>query len=503
MYQYFFGLSEKPFHTTPDPHFLFPSPSHQEALATLFYGVDQRQGFLTIIGEVGVGKTTVLRTFLEQLESTPNHSIFIYNPNLTFHSLLKNILEELGQPPSGRDTATLIQQLQDILIQEFRKGGTIVLLIDEAQNMPIATLENLRMLSNIETTTDKLIQIVLIGQPELDNLLNKVSLRQLKQRITLRSTIQPLTQKESMDYIEHRLAKAGTKSSTVFTKQALKLIVREAQGIPRRLNILCDNTLLTGYAYQQKPIPAKTAKEVIADIRGEDTQQQKKWLPVAIAAGLLLIITIPFLQANTQFLSFQSQKENDRELLTVNSAPDKPIRVEPSPLQDSPGKITQDDGTQQTTDPPLETLALSSFHKDSTMPSSLTEAHTNPHDSRIRNKQPPKKLSANEQTQTKIQPKHLSPANSAIYAKSSTDSIRKVPDSIQKKPSPIMKSPMKVLQVKRGDTLSELIRATYGKSSPKHVEWVLEHNPHILSARVLFPGQTVSFPPINLEQKRR
>jgi general secretion pathway protein A len=289
MYCKFYGIQQNPFHTTPDPEFLYLSPSHKQALGSIIYGVEERKGFIAVTGEVGLGKTTILRAFLSRT-SAEGTVIYLFNPHLSFTELLRKILQELNHDPGGRNEAELVTQLQQILVEEYRKGRTVILLIDEAQNMPVSTLENLRMLSNLETTKDKLIQIVLIGQPELDGLLHQHELRQLNQRIAVRATISPLSKKESYAYIKHRLLKAGSKTRPPFTRRALSLIIREAKGNPRVMNVLCDNALVTGLGYKRKLVSAGIAEEVIADLNGTTQRWAWKWIPASAGIGICAVL---------------------------------------------------------------------------------------------------------------------------------------------------------------------------------------------------------------------
>ena len=213
MYQHFYHLKKEPFHITPDPEFLFLSPSHKQALGSIIYGVKNRKGFIVITGEVGVGKTTILRSYLEGVTKEKTKIIYIFNANVSFQNLLRTIYKELGVLPKAEDVVEMLNELYQILMEEYKQGNTVLLIVDEAQNMPIRTLENLRMLSNLETSKDKLLQIVLIGQSEFENIINQHNLRQLKQRIAIRSTIVPFTEDESTAYIKHRLAKAASNGS--------------------------------------------------------------------------------------------------------------------------------------------------------------------------------------------------------------------------------------------------------------------------------------------------
>jgi general secretion pathway protein A len=268
MYLNFYNLKKEPFQITPDPEFLFLSTSHREALASIMYGVDQRKGFITITGEVGVGKTSVLRYYLEQVDKENIKTVYIFNPNVSFGGLLKTIFQKMGFDPKTEDPTEMVNDFHLILIDRYKQGRNMALIIDEAQNMPIETLENLRMLSNLETSKEKLVQIVLVGQPEFEETLKRQELRQLKQRIAIKTTIVPLTKEECRAYIQHRLTKASLNGSKVFTQSALRKIIAESQGIPRLINVLCDNALITGYGYQKKCITGRVADEVIADFKG-------------------------------------------------------------------------------------------------------------------------------------------------------------------------------------------------------------------------------------------
>jgi general secretion pathway protein A len=295
MYKNFYHLKKEPFHTTPDPEFLFLSPSHKQALGSIVYGVKNRKGFIVITGEVGVGKTTILRSYLESVDKQNTKVIYIFYANVSFRNLLRTIYKELGIDVKTDDVVEMLNNLYQILMEEYKRGNTVLLIVDEAQNMPIETLENLRMLSNLETSKDKLLQIVLIGQVEFEEILNLYKLRQLKQRIVIRSTILSLTEKESMAYINHRLGKAASNGSPVFTRGALKRIVKEANGVPRNLNILSDNALITGFGYKRKPVNTKIVNEVIADFNyhGEEKPSLLKW--VIPPAALFLFIVGLFL----------------------------------------------------------------------------------------------------------------------------------------------------------------------------------------------------------------
>ncbi|GAX61259.1 AAA ATPase [Candidatus Scalindua japonica] len=264
---------------------------------------------MAITGEVGVGKTTILRSYIKEIDQNSLKTIYIINANLSFKGLLKTIFDELEITLETDEVFEMVNCLHQVLIKEYKKGHNFVIIIDEVQNMPLETLENLRMLSNLETSTDKLVQILLIGQPEFDNMLEQNNLRQLKQRIAVRSTLSPLTQQESITYIRHRLATVGADDAWVFTKGAINRIIKKAKGTPRILNILCDNALITGYGNQQRPVTGRTVSEVIADFEGKRKFSILRWefaLPIAFALFLVLFL---FYSQKSKILSIEKSKE--------------------------------------------------------------------------------------------------------------------------------------------------------------------------------------------------
>ena len=288
MYLDFYHLKKAPFHITPDPEFLFLSPSHKAALGALVYGIEERQGFVALIGEVGLGKTTILRSYLERVDQSQLKAIYIFNSNVSFSDLLKTLCREFGIEVLTEDVADTVNRLHQVLIEEYRQGRNVALIVDEAQHMPIETLEHLRMLSNLETSTQKLIQIVLVGQPEFDAKLNNHALRQLKQRLVIRGTISPLTDEESRDYIIYRLAKVVMVDEPIFTKGALREIIKHAKGTPRVINVLCTNALIQGYGYGKRRISTKIIKEVIADYTGKKPRRLwRTWMALVGIAALL------------------------------------------------------------------------------------------------------------------------------------------------------------------------------------------------------------------------
>src|SRR5512137_1494577 len=266
MYCEFYGFREKPFSNTPNTRFLFLSKNHQEALAHLRYGVSNHAGFIELTGEVGTGKTTVLRTLLNQLDEEQYRVALIFNPFLSAIELLRSINREYGISTAGAGNAELLDALYQFLLQENRAGHTVVLIIDEAQDLAPPVLEQIRLISNLETETDKLIQIVLAGQPELATILGKTELRQFNQRVAVRYHLSAMDFEDTIAYIEHRLEIAGGWRSADFSRQALKKIFRYSRGIPRLINIVSDRALLIGYIDEQKRISGEMAGRAISEL---------------------------------------------------------------------------------------------------------------------------------------------------------------------------------------------------------------------------------------------
>lgn len=266
MYLDFYGLTDQPFSITPNPRYLFLSKHHREVFAHLLFGIRRHAGFIEVTGEVGTGKTTVLRTLFLELEQEEARIAYIFNPCLSAPDLLRTVNREFGliyqaSPPE------LHAALNTFLLQENAAGRTVVLVIDEAQNLAIDVLEQIRLLSNLETETDKLIQIVLVGQPELGTLLEKQELRQLSQRITVRYHLQAMDAEDTAAYIEHRLAIAGWSRGPLFTAAAMKKIYQTTQGNPRMVNVLCDRALLIGYADSIERIDLPEIRRASQEVR--------------------------------------------------------------------------------------------------------------------------------------------------------------------------------------------------------------------------------------------
>lgn len=288
MYQQYFGLSESPFSISPDPRYLFLSDKHREALAHLIYGVGDQGGFVVLTGEVGTGKTTICRCLLQQLPDNADIA-FIINPKQSINQLLQSIFNDLGITyEKGNTSKDLIDKLNDYLLDAHARGRNTILIIDEAQNLAVDVLEQLRLLTNLETNEKKLLQLLLLGQPELNDLLLRPELRQLAQRVTARYHLSPLSKHEVTEYIQHRLSVAGCRSE-IFPASAIKKIYSLSQGVPRLINLICDRTLLGVYAtnsrYATPKIVTKATKEIFT--YHSSKRRQSVWL-----AGLLALILI-------------------------------------------------------------------------------------------------------------------------------------------------------------------------------------------------------------------
>ncbi len=492
MYLSFYGLQKEPFHTTPDPHFLFLSPSHKEALGTIIYGIEKKKGFVAILGEVGVGKTTILRAYLEGKRQNKHKTVYIFNPVLTYQELLKSILRGLDLVPTHSDLSEMINQLHEALIMEYRSNSTVVVVIDEAQNIPIDTLENLRMLSNLETSTDKLIQFILIGQPELEALLNQPRLRQLQQRIAIQATITTLTLKESQDYIKHRIARASTGEPRVFSKGAIQLICKHAQGVPRRINMICDNSLSTGFGYQEKPVTTKVVKEIIGDGSTPGSFRPFKWV-AAIAAGAILfsgffiwknyplkenfdilsIFSDRSSASNTQVMAQKISAETTGSVIEqVRDMNENETLLEASPPQafnDISEKSLLQSSSLNKTQSPGKEIQKTIAKDDKKVPVALEETVPS---TIFPKQQPPDK------TQTGPNTMILSQSKSFPRQDSTSPRVR---------------------SVNSGESLSQITKEVYGSFAPEHLSWITQHNPDIVDPDLIHVGQQLVLPDFSKE----
>ncbi|WP_085759785.1 ExeA family protein [Oceanicoccus sagamiensis] len=287
MYQQYFGLSEAPFSIAPDPRYLFLSDKHREALAHLIYGVGDQGGFVVLTGEVGTGKTTICRCLLQQVPDNADIA-FIINPRQSINQLLQSIFNDLHiDYDRGMTSKDLVDELNHYLLEAHADGRNTILIIDEAQNLSVDVLEQLRLLTNLETNEKKLLQLVLLGQPELNDMLAKSELRQLAQRVTARYHLSPLSKPEVIQYIEHRLSVAGCRSE-LFPSTAINKIYQLSKGVPRLINLICDRTLLGVYSTNNDQASAKIVANAAKEIF--PAQQGFNWKPIWLSLVLAAVI---------------------------------------------------------------------------------------------------------------------------------------------------------------------------------------------------------------------
>ncbi len=347
MYKAFYGLNDNPFSIAPNPHYMFLSDRHREALAHLTYGLGETGGFVLLTGEVGTGKTTVSRCLLQQIPENTD-TAFILNPSLTELELLATLCDELeikyGENPTLKQLTDLISTY---LLTNHKNARNTVLIIDEAQHLRSEVLEQLRLLTNLETNTKKLLQVILIGQPELQQLLKRQDLRQLAQRITARYHLLPLNKDEIGLYVLHRLQVAG-RHEPLFTRKAIAALHKHSGGIPRLTNLLCERALMAGYGQAKVPIDHKMVNQAAVEVLGDiDAPSDKRW-PFVAATALVLAFGLSFylfnrsanddsLNSNTALASNQTQQSvNPPALATIPSATNQSITASTSQLQTSP-----------------------------------------------------------------------------------------------------------------------------------------------------------------------
>ncbi|MGH9733370.1 MAG: ExeA family protein [Candidatus Acidiferrales bacterium] len=267
MYERFFGLRESPFKVNPDPRYLFLTGQTQEALAGLTYGIKNRKGFILLTGEVGTGKTTLLNRLLDWLHGQRVATAFVFNSKFNESQLLDYVMADFGIPCESRDKSQMLLRLNQWLLDRYRAGESTVLIVDEAQNLTADVLEEIRLLTNLETSTEKLLQIILSGQPELEDKLRSPHLRQLLQRITLRCRTAALTLEETYGYVAERLRIAGANGEPIFSKEAIEAVHLYSQGVPRVVNLLCEHALINSYVDHVRPVPAHAVEEVAREFQ--------------------------------------------------------------------------------------------------------------------------------------------------------------------------------------------------------------------------------------------
>jgi general secretion pathway protein A len=346
MYSEFFGFKENPFTITPNSRFIFFSKNHREAFAHLFYGVTNRAGFIELTGEVGAGKTTVIRTLLNQLDDDHYRTALILNPCLSGLELMRSINREFGVPSEDLNSSELLHELNRFLLTEKAEGRTVVLVIDEAQNLAPRVLEQIRLISNLETETAKLIQIVLAGQPELGTLLERTDLRQLSQRIAVRYHLRPMDFVDTRAYIEHRLEIVDGRFTVRFTPSALKKIYRFSGGLPRLINIVSDRSLLVAFGEAHREISAGTVATAISEIRRErmGSRPMRRFRPALLLMALFCLASA--------FYLFQKFRTGDGIPLPAAGVPgggaNPPATASTSPPWTDPSRTTEAENCRQT-----------------------------------------------------------------------------------------------------------------------------------------------------------
>jgi general secretion pathway protein A len=361
----FYGFESAPFHVTPDPTLLFPTETHRAALGAIEYGIAAGKGFIAVTGEVGVGKTTVLRVCLDGLDSTKYKIIYLFSPALSTAELYATILEDFDVtlPPTSNAT-DLLRVLQRTLLAVHESGQQVVLAVDEAQQMPEATLESLRILSNLETDKSKLMQIILVGQPELEAVLAKHSMRQLAQRIAVRARVKSLTFKQSCRYIVHRTRCAGRLATRpLFTTPALLYVAFIAGGIPRTINICCDNALINGYGHAAERINFRIAREACKAMKF----RSPLWRAAAVAAALLALVGL-IATGNTLLRYFYAARAEPAPAV-LQTPPPAPTAATATPPAATSAAPTSAQGLDRSAAPPTtEQATLSSTTPEGSAP---------------------------------------------------------------------------------------------------------------------------------------
>ena len=492
MYCNFFGFSEKPFDVTPDPKFLYLTPGHREMLASLVYGIRERRGFITIVGEVGTGKTTLLNAVLDRLDEKTKVA-YIFNTDVTFDQMLTMALIELGLANSNETPSRVeaVHRLNDFAIRQLAGGSNVALIVDEAQNLDRRSMEGLRLLSNLETRKHKLIQIVLSGQPELDAKLNRPELRQLAQRISLRRYITPLSEKETYDYIQHRLGVANYSGDELFSRRARQMIREYSAGVPRKINMVCDNALLIAYALRKKRIKASVVKEAIRDlswspfseaIEGRATTPMEEISPrlkrsalrprFAVAAGLVLCASL--ILAMGLFLGNSRLKVQKGEPISQHTALRARVTSQPNSSDQSPAAAL-----------PVEPdpLVVAKAVELPSRPQKEVESKPQPVDEEPHGYPSLGACPVGGDHRTGGDP--TTPENQvpAVNLKPSTDETGE-----------LQAEEKQVVVVKRGDSLSRIIIRVYGSYNGATLSTVLGENPEIQNPDHILVDQVIKLP---------
>jgi general secretion pathway protein A len=446
MYERHFGFAENPFKLTPDPHYLYLSGSHKEALAALIYGVQARTGFVAVLGEAGTGKTTLLHHFLERLDETVK-TVGILNTNVAFEEMLGFILRDLGITPMGASKTEALEAFNRFLHAEYAAGRNVVIIVDEAQNLSPTLLEELRLLSNFETAKVKLLQIILAGQPRLRAMLANSELQQVRQRISLVCPLGPLTLTDTAGYIAYRLRAAGYRGKRLFTRRAVFTVWRHSHGIPRLINVLCGNALIAAYGAGRRRIGPRLVRAVATDL--ERALQVRlpwpgssKWWRRTAAALSIVVLGLGVEPLLSRYSGF------------VWRAPDQLAYEHSSGAGDPPSA-------------PAETIA------DGPSPVPVRTAEVG----------------------SGAAPSVPSPASGDYDALLLQLLRANAPDPLVGGPVPLLKT----RTVRPGDTLSSMATAAYGEASPLVLDLVMSANPELKSINRITVGHELVFPTITPE----
>lgn len=493
MYAEFYKLAEEPFPVTPDPKYLYLSDSHKEALASIVYGIEKRRGFVGIVGEVGTGKTTILHAYLNTVDRNAFSIIYIYDPQVTFEELITVIARELGiVGVAGASRSAIVTQIHYALVKEYQKDRTVVLVIDEAQNMPVETLESLRLLSNIETKTTKLLQIVIAGQPELEQLLERRELRQLNQRIAVKSTILPLTIDESRQYIRQRMDAVALEKRRVFDNAALRHITRFAQGIPRLINIACDAALMNGYGHGAKRITAGIASDAIKSLEQRAVSRRRfPYARIAAAVALIAVAAIWIAVVATT-------------VHTVGPAAAVETAATPSSVASQvAGGQWPGETHMQLTRELTETGHLGVQPGENTAgldlaPAAPDDRGNNPGTAQLTETATEGPAAA---TNIVIQPVAAVAPETALA--NPPLSLADRLERIQWDPRPLPDSDFPIVRtVKRGEMISQICFDNYGFLADELYDHVRNYNPQLVDINDVSPGQTIALPALPGELQR-
>ena len=480
MYTSFFGFNAKPFELTPDSNFLYLSYGSREVYATLEYGITQRRGFILMVGEPGTGKTTLINAIIDKSEINANFA-YIVNPDLNFNELLHTILIEFGLASVDEELSKTkaLHRLKTFVNEQYATDGNIVIIIDEAQCLDIKNLEKLRLLSNLETKNYKSIQILLSGQPELENTLSQKKLAQLAQRIGLRCRIEPLTEKDTYEYIDHRLKVAGFSGSELFANKAKHLIWKKSNGIPRVINMICENSLLYGYSINQKRIDSYIVKEAIDELNkmplnNFDYRQDEYQSTIGAVSQ------IPSTKSDEppgMLKGISGEKEQDSQNIIDN------LRKKLSRNQESESVEKKEKRFRATwiaVSAVVVTLIFMVFILFIFMGS--FKEFKNDYSSKL------EAMKKNFQSQ-------LSAIKNSKDEPASDDKQLSIEGSLPVTGSDVKDSREKnMVVVKKGETLYKIILRVYGKNDPKILKAILKINPEIKNPDFIFENQIIKLP---------